>query len=76
MSDLTEEQLVEIKKIFSKYDVDDNDTIDWGEFCKMVDEQDVELSLKDKTVVFDKMDANHSGMISFEEFTVCWKKRD
>jgi Ca2+-binding EF-hand superfamily protein len=76
MSELTEEQLIEIKKIFDQYDVDDNGIIDWEEFCNMADELDTELSLKDKTVVFDKMDANHSGMISFEEFTVCWKKRD
>jgi Ca2+-binding EF-hand superfamily protein len=74
MSDLTTDELVEIKKIFEKYDIDDNDTIDWEEFCAMVDDLDVELTLKDRTVVFDKVDANHSGMISFEEFTACWKK--
>jgi Ca2+-binding EF-hand superfamily protein len=76
MSDLTADELVEIKKIFEKYDVDDNDTIDWEEFCAMVDDLGVELTLKDRTVVFDKVDSNHSGMISFDEFTTCWKKRD
>ncbi len=76
MSDLTEDELVEIKKIFEKYDTNDNDSIDWNEFCAMVDELEVELTLKDKTLVFDKVDANHSGMISFDEFTTCWKKRD
>jgi Ca2+-binding EF-hand superfamily protein len=76
MSDLTISELAEIKKIFQKYDVDDNDTIDWEEFCNMVDDLDVELTLQDKTVVFDKVDTNHSGMINFEEFVECWKKRD
>lgn len=76
MSDLTVDELAEIKKIFAKYDVDDNDTIDWEEFCNMVDELDVELSLKDRTIVFNKVDTNHSGMISFDEFAACWKKRN
>ncbi len=76
MSDLTGDELIEIKKIFKKYDTNDNDSIDWQEFCTMVDELEVELTLKDKTLVFDKVDANHSGMISFDEFAVCWKKRD
>lgn len=76
MSDLTADELVEIKKIFEKYDTNDNDSMDWQEFCHMVDELDVELTLKDRTVVFDKVDANHSGMISFDEFVACWKKRD
>ncbi|MBL1142705.1 MAG: EF-hand domain-containing protein [Proteobacteria bacterium] len=75
MSDLTEDELVEIKKIFAKYDVDDNDTIDWEEFCNMVDELDIEVSLKDRTIVFDKVDTNHSGMINFEEFVECWKNK-
>lgn len=74
MSELTENDLTEIKKIFQKYDLDDNDTIDWEEFCKMVDDLDVDLSIQDKAVVFDKVDANHTGMISFDEFLTCWKK--
>ncbi len=76
MSDLTKDELVEIKKIFEQFDTNDNDSIDWNEFCKMVDELDVDLTLKDKTLVFDEIDANHSGMISFEEFAACWKRRD
>ena len=75
MSEFTENELVEIKKIFEKYDVDDNDTIDWEEFCNMVDDLDVELTLQDKAVVFDKVDSNHTGMISFDEFLTCWKKQ-
>jgi Ca2+-binding EF-hand superfamily protein len=76
MADLTTEELLEIKEIFDKFDINDNDSIEWQEFCSMVDELGVELTLKDKTLVFDKVDSNHSGMISLEEFTACWKKRD
>lgn len=76
MSDLTKDELAEIKKIFDQFDTNDNDSIDWNEFSMMVDKLDVDLTLKDKTIVFDEIDANHSGMISFKEFAACWKKRD
>ena len=76
MSDLTTDELVEIQKMFKKYDTNDNDTIDWQEFCNMVDELGIELTLKDRTIVFDRVDTNHSGMINFDEFVACWKKSD
>jgi Ca2+-binding EF-hand superfamily protein len=73
MSVLSASELVEIKKIFDKYDTNDNGVIDWTEFCNMVDDLDVTISLNDRTIIFDKIDSNHSGMINIEEFVECWK---
>ena len=74
MNKLSIDELAEIKKIFNKYDVDNNGIIDWDEFCHMVDELDINITLKKKTVVFDKIDTNHTGKISFDEFIECWKE--
>lgn len=74
MSELSKDELVEIRKLFERFDVDDNDTIDWEEFCKLVDDLQLDISLENRTKVFNIIDANNTGMISFEEFTEIWKK--
>ncbi len=69
-------ELVEIRKIFEKYDSDNSDKIDWEEFCNMVDDLDVTVSTENRTIVFNEIDNNHSGMINFEEFVECWKIKE
>ena len=76
MSKLSSEKLVEIKKLFDKFDTNENDTLDWDEFCNMVDEMDIEVSIEQKAKIYDKLDSNHTGMISFEEFTRIWEEKD
>lgn len=75
MSKLSEEKLVEIKKLFEKFDTNDNDVIDWNEFCSMVEELGIEISLEQKTRIYDKLDANHTGMVNFEEFVRIWEEK-
>ena len=74
MSEISTDILIHVKKLFDKFDTDDNDIIDWDEFRHMVDTLEVDISLEDKTKIFNIIDANHSGMISFEEFAAVWKK--
>ena len=73
MSKLSSSELVEIKKIFDRFDTNDNDVIDWEEFCHMVDEMDIEVSIEQRAKIYDKLDANHTGMVSFEEFVKIWE---
>ncbi len=74
MSNLSDDILVEIKKLFDRYDTDDNEIIDWDEFRNMVDELDIDISLENKAKIFNIIDANHTGMINFEEFAKIWEK--
>lgn len=76
MSKLSTDELVEIKKIFDQFDTDDNDTLDWDEFCKMVDSMDIDVSIEQRAKIYDKLDANHTGMVSFEEFARIWENKD
>ena len=76
MSELSTNELVEIKKVFDHYDTDSNEIIDMKEFCHMVDDLDGNISPDGKIIVFDKIDGNCTGMINFEKFTKCWKELD
>lgn len=65
----------EIRAEFEKYDTNGNGTIDWNEFRELLSKLDKDLSLMDKTETFDKVDSNHTGMISFDEFLSWWNNR-
>ena len=75
MSEISEEQRREYKKVFEQYDTDDNGCIDWDEFRKLLNELGEDMSLEDKLASFNDVDTNHSGRIDFEEFIAWWSKR-
>ena len=75
MSEISEEQRREYKKVFEQYDTDDNGCIDWDEFRKLLNELGEDMSLEDKLAAFNDVDTNHSGRIDFEEFIAWWSKR-
>ena len=75
MNDISDDELAKIKEIFVKYDVNDNDTLSWDEFCKMIDDLEPGVTLSEKPAVFDKADSNHTGMISLDEFVAWWSER-
>ena len=72
MSEISEEQINEIKAIFRKYDKDGNESLDWDEFRLLIDELVGEMTLHDKARAFDVADTNHSGRITFDEFINWW----
>ncbi len=76
MTDPTASNIADIRKIFDKYDSDGNETLGWDEFCLVLDELDSTIQLTQKTVLFDKVDKNHTGMISFDEFFSWWQDRN
>lgn len=75
MSEITEQQRRDYKKVFEQYDSDNNGSIDWDEFRKLLTELNKEMSLEDKVAAFNEVDSNHSGRIDFEEFIAWWSKR-
>ena len=68
------EKVEKIRKLFNAIDKDDNDTIEWDEFCSMTNELVANMSLEDKTRIFAEIDTNRTGMISFQEFSDWWEK--
>ena len=58
MKDLSENEIAEVREIFNKYDLNENNSINWDEFCKMVDDLDDHVTMNEKAVAFDKVDTN------------------
>lgn len=75
MQELTDEKREEISQLFKKYDKDDNDSIDWDEFRNLIDELIGDIPLQEKARIFDVVDTNHSGRITFDEFIDWWANR-
>lgn len=75
MPDIPQEKIDELRKIFDQFDKDENSTIDWDEFCVMVDELIGDQTLEEKSLAFHLIDTNHSGQISFDEFCAWWGKQ-
>jgi Ca2+-binding EF-hand superfamily protein len=65
----------ELQSIFNKYDKNGNGSIDWDEFCLLLDELIGEMPLDEKSLAFHLVDGNHTGTITFDEFTDWWHGR-
>ena len=61
--------------IFKQFDKNDNDTIEWEEFCQMIDNLEENITLNHKAKLFDEIDTNHTGMISYSDFRKWWSER-
>jgi Ca2+-binding EF-hand superfamily protein len=68
MSEYSNEELDKLKKTFDTFDKDDNGTIDWDEFCLLIETLVGKISLEEKSIAFHLVDTNYTGLISFEEF--------
>ncbi len=75
MTEDNQNELDRARECFDRWDKDANGTIDWDEFCQMLDELSVGISLEEKTLAFHLVDLNHTGLISCEEFSAWWLKR-
>jgi Ca2+-binding EF-hand superfamily protein len=69
------DKLEDVKKLFRKCDTNNNGTIEWDEFCAVLDKLIGEKTLLEKSEIFGQIDTNNSGMISFDEFCAWWEKQ-
>eukprot|EP00935_MAST-01C_sp_MAST-1C-sp1_P001158 g1158.t1 len=63
------EELVKVRQIFNKYDVDGSNAIDREELKHICYELNVLLTDEDQQEAFAVLDADHSGVVDFNEFT-------
>lgn len=68
---LTDEEFMQRQKLlaaFRKIDVDGNDAVEFNEYEKMLRKAGCVLNPKELRAVFEHIDSDSSGQISFEEF--------
>lgn len=75
MIESTENDLHDLIETFERYDRNDNGSLDWDEFCLLLDEIIGDMSLDEKSLAFHLVDSNHTGMITFQEFVDWWQGR-
>jgi len=69
---LSEEQVAEVREIFSHYDTDGNGVIDVGEFSNLLNALDADLTDEQIKAGLNSLDDNQNGMIEFDEFIAWW----
>ena len=72
---LNEDELAEIKEIFTHYDADKNGTIERSEFANLLKALDADMSDEEVAAGLDALDDNHNGKIDFDEFLAWWGDR-
>jgi len=71
----TENDLHDLRETFERYDRNGNGSLDWDEFCLLLDEIIGDMPLDEKSLAFHLVDSNHTGMITFQEFVDWWQGR-
>lgn len=64
------DQKLDIRKLASKYDYDNDQKLDRHEFSKFMDEiaAQIDFSDQEKLILIKAADKNHDGFIDIEEF--------
>lgn len=75
MTRLTDDELAEIREIFSHFDHDSNGSIDISEFDALMRALDAQGSEEETNAGLEALDANHNGKIDFDEFVAWWSDR-
>jgi len=66
----------ELRQSFDHFDRDHNGTIDFDEFCDLLDTLNSDVEDESRRIGFDLIDSDHSGAIDFEEFSAWWHEQD
>ncbi len=68
----------ELQLSFDYFDRDKNGTIDFGEFCELLDALDSDSKMEEdaRRIGFDIVDSDNNGTIDFEEFAGWWLGQD
>ena len=72
---LTDEDIAEIREIFSHYDKNDNGVMDAGEFKNLLVALDAQMNDDEVAAGLAALDENENGTIEFDEFIAWWADR-
>ena len=73
-SRLSEDQIEEVKEIFSHYDHNQNGVIDKSEFAALLNALDAQLNDDEVTAGLRAVDKDGNGQIEFNEFITWWAR--
>ncbi len=62
----------DIRDLFNDYDADNDGTIDFTEFCALLDAMNSDIQVEARRVAFDVVDTDGNGQIEFGEFCSWW----
>ena len=71
-SNLSEDELQEIREIFGHFDKDGNGTIDAGEFAALIEALDAGMEPDQVAMGLSIVDADGNGTVEFDEFLSWW----
>jgi len=75
MSELTREQLAELRETFTFNDTNGDGVLDFDEFARMMatlSGLEQGMPRAEARIGFDEIDADRDGVIGFEEFAAWW----
>lgn len=75
MSEANRLEQESLRATFDKYDRNGNGSLDWDEFCLLLDDLVGDMPLDEKSLAFHIVDINHTGVIDFDEFSIWWGRR-
>jgi Ca2+-binding EF-hand superfamily protein len=72
---LTDDEIAEIREIFSHYDTNKNGVIERTEFRALLNALQADMSEEEVKAGLRALDDNHNGIIDFDEFVKWWADR-
>lgn len=69
---LTDDEIAEIREIYSHYDDNGNGVIEVGELAALLDALGAELTSGQLDAAMKSLDTDGSGKIEFDEFVAWW----
>jgi calmodulin len=73
---MSDENPIEIREAFNRFDKDGNDLIDLIEFRELLDTIEANMERAEAEAVFDAIDKDEDGLVDFEEFSRWWATVD
>ncbi len=72
---LTEDEIAELREIYSHYDANDDGVMQIREFAALLDALDADLTEEQVAAGMAALDADGNGLIDFDEFVAWWADR-
>jgi calmodulin len=72
---LTDEEIAEVREIFDHYDKNKNGVIEIGELGTLLEALDAKLDGAQLAAAIGDLDSNNNGRLEFDEFIAWWADR-